>query len=211
MTKWIYAEEKKYPGDEGYQHSSAPELSDYHKWVAKKRIQKHIKAENRKWMSKQVTKWFLAIMLLFALLCGKADASEETFDLSSLSYSELVALRDKINLAIWNSQEWQEVEVPQGVWVVGEDIPAGKWTIKAADGVTALVYWGDTLDVAGTALSYNSKIYESEYLYSVNCRYYEKGEATAVTWDLKKGQYFIVEDGIALFTPYSGKPSLGFK
>lgn len=150
-------------------------------------------------------------ILLALILCTVPFASADTIDLSGLSYDELVALKEKIDIAIWNSKEWQEVEVPKGVWVVGEDIPAGKWTIKAADGITAFIFWGDMLDATGTSISYNAKVYESEYLYSETYRYYEKGEATTVTWDLKKGQYFIVEDGIALFTPYSGKPSLGFK
>jgi len=152
------------------------------------------------------------LSILFALiLCSAPFATAETIDLSGLSFDELVALKEKINIAIWNSKEWQEVEVPQGVWVVGEDIPAGKWTIKAADGVRTSVYWGDTLDASGMSLSYNSKVFEIETLYSVNYWSYDRGDATEVTWDLKKGQYFIVESGIALFTPYSGKPSLGFK
>lgn len=138
-------------------------------------------------------------------------AAHIKFDLSGLTFEELVDLRDQINLAIWNSQEWQEVEVPKGVWIVGKDIPAGKWTIKAASGMTAYVYWGDTLDEAGTGISYSSRIFEYENLYSVSHRFYEKGYATEVTWNLRNGQYFIVESGIALFTPYVGKPSLGFK
>ena len=36
-------------------------------------------------------------------------------DLSGMNYDELVALKDQINRAIWNSDDWQEVEVPQGV------------------------------------------------------------------------------------------------
>ena len=30
-------------------------------------------------------------------------------------------LKSKINLAIWNSREWQEVSVPRGVYQVGVD------------------------------------------------------------------------------------------
>lgn len=151
------------------------------------------------------------LFLILVLLCFAGVASAEAVDLSGMSYEELVALKEQIDLAIWNSEEWQEVEVPQGVWIVGQDIPAGKWTIKAADGVTASVEWGDMLNESGVGLSWNGKFYETEYIKSVSYRYYEKGECTEVTWDLKDGQYFIVEDGIALFTPYSGKKSLGFK
>lgn len=152
----------------------------------------------------------IALVLVLLSLVSVSFAGS-AFDLSALTYNELVAIKDQINLAIWNSQEWQEVEVPQGVWVIGEDIPAGKWTIKAADGTKAGINWGDILNETGTSISWDSRIYELETVYSVNYRYYEKGDTTEVTWDLKEGQYFIVDDGIALFTPYSGKPSLGFK
>lgn len=151
------------------------------------------------------------IIALVLVLLSLASVSFAEFDLSGMTYDELVALKDQINLAIWNSNEWQEVEVPKGVYIIGEDIPAGKWTVKAADQINASVYWGDTINDAGTEITFDGELYEYEGLYSVNYRHYEKGDTTEVTWDLKEGQYFIVDDGIALFTPYSGKPSLGFK
>lgn len=152
----------------------------------------------------------IALVLVLLSLVSISFA-ESDFDLSGLTYNELVALKDQINLAMWQSEEWQEVEVPQGVYIIGDDIPAGKWTIKAADGIYAYVYWGDSLNDAGTEITFDGKLYEYEGIFSVHYPYYEKGETKEVSWDLKEGQYFIVEDGIALFTPYSGKPSLGFK
>lgn len=148
-------------------------------------------------------------ILLVLLLCPIWCLAE--VDLTGMTYDELVALKDQINLAIWSSEEWQEVEVPYGVWVVGEDIPVGKWTIKAVDGIEAVVYWGNELDASGVEISYKGDIYEGERITSVNYRYYEKGDPTEITWDLKEGQYFAVTEGIAVFSPYSGKPSLGFK
>lgn len=148
------------------------------------------------------------VMVAMLLTCG---AYAEDIDFSSMSYEELVAMKEQINLAIWNSEDWQEVEVPQGVYVIGEDIPAGKWTIKAAEGLTATVYWGDTLDEAGVKLTYDGELYVFEGIYSTSYKYYENGDTSEVTWELKDGQYFIVDDGIALFTPYAGKPDLGFK
>ena len=75
---------------------------------------------------KKLVSFFLAALLI----CSAAAA--DPVDLSGMSYDELVALRDQINLAIWNSQEWQEVTVPEGIWIVGEDIPAGHWSIRVA-------------------------------------------------------------------------------
>lgn len=149
------------------------------------------------------------ICIMIALLIPVAAFAE--VDLTGMSYDELVQLKDQVSLAIWESEEWQEVEVPAGVYTVGEDIPAGKWTIKAADGISVTIEWGDLLDDSGVALSWDGKFMEYEYLHSENNKYYEKGDKTEITWDIKDGQYILVDDGIAVFMPYAGKPSLGFK
>lgn len=142
---------------------------------------------------------------------GVKPSLSYTADTINMTYDDLVALKDQLNHAIWTSEEWQEVEVPQGVWIIGEDIPVGKWTIKAADGLKTYIYWCDRLDESGTYPSWAGNIFKSKNLHSETHSSYEKGDDTEVTWDLKKGHYFIVESGIALFTPYAGKPSLGFK
>ena len=67
---------------------------------------------------KRIICWTITLMILFAVPCSCA----EDIDLSGMSIDELVELKDRINLAIWNSQEWEEVTVPQGEWIVGEDI-----------------------------------------------------------------------------------------
>lgn len=150
----------------------------------------------------------ILVMVLVAMMMCCAFA--EGVDLAGMSYDELVALKEQVNLAIWSSEDWQEVEVPQGVYVIGEDIPAGKWTIKAVEGLSAAIYWGDTLDESGVSLGYGD-IYVGETVYSKAHSYYSEGDTTEVTWEMKDGQYFIVNNGIALFTPYAGKPDLGFK
>ena len=63
------------------------------------------------------------------LLTGVAFAE---LDISGLSFDELIALQATINQAIWNSDGWKEVTVPEGVYKIGEDIPAGRWTLKRA-------------------------------------------------------------------------------
>jgi len=152
----------------------------------------------------------LSVLVALVLLLPAIALAE--VDLTGMSYDELVALKDQINLAIWNSEEWQEVSVPAGVYTVGEDIPVGKWTISAAEGAYASFDWGDALDESGVGLSWDGDIYEYEVVYSETYSYFDKNtNKTEVTYDLKDGQYFIVEDGVAVFSPYSGKADLGFK
>ena len=154
-------------------------------------------------------KKIMAVILTIALLLPAFAIAD--VDLTGMTYEQLVELKNQINLAIWASEEWQEVSVPSGVYIVGEDIPAGKWTLQAAEGIYASVKWGDTLAASGVDLDYGD-LYEYEALYSPTYKYYEEGrDKTEVTYDMKDGQYVIVDDGMVVFTPYSGKPSLGFK
>lgn len=152
------------------------------------------------------------LVALLVLLLVLPVAAQADVDLSGMTFDELVALSDQINLAIWNSQEWQEVTVPQGLWKVGEDIPEGHWTIKAADGVYAYVNYGNTLETNGKEVSYTSRDYYSERVTSGTYRLFEKGEdILQIDIDAKSGSYIEIESGDVIFSPYSGKQKLGFK
>lgn len=155
-------------------------------------------------------KRFLALVLVLISLAGTVYA--DTVDLSGMTYDELVALKDKINLAIWNSQEWQEVTVPQGVWKVGEDIPAGHWTIKT-NAPYAMVKICTTLNKTGKdADIWNSDFYEVCTIANPNNKNYDPNKhVTEIDYNLESGTYVIVDDGTVIFTPYAGKPNLGFK
>lgn len=153
-------------------------------------------------------KLFVFVLLLSIVsTCALAE-----IDLSGMTYAELVALKDQINLAIWNSQEWQEVEVPQGVWLVGEDIPAGHWSISSVAKYASITI-GTQLDETGKDIAaFASDFYEYEKVTNPTYKYYEKdSDLTSIDFDLKNGTYVLIEKGTVLFTPYSGKPSLGFK
>lgn len=153
-------------------------------------------------------KKFLAASALCLALCAPAVAD---VDLSGLSYAELVSLKDQINLAMWACEEWQEVTVPQGVWEVGVDIPAGHWTISPVDGAWASVAYGSVLDASGKSLEYSRDRF-SEIIVSPNSRIFTAGQdASQIDIDAKSGAYIVVDDGDVVFTPYAGKPSLGFK
>jgi hypothetical protein len=148
----------------------------------------------------------LAIPTVAFATSGKLD-----IDLSKLSYDELVELKDQINLAIWNSEEWQEVEVPHGVWQVGKDIPAGKWTISAGDKCNVKLEIGNNLDITGTSIEWDTS-WTFWRIRSKNYRHYDPAsDIEYVTIDLQDGVYVTIDEGYVIFSPYSGKPTLGFK
>ena len=146
---------------------------------------------------------------------GDAYANSTSFDFSDLSFAELVSLKDQINLAIWNSEEWQEVIVPQGVWIVGEDIPAGTWTIKCAEGgFRCEISWGENLGENGESIKASGRYSIFNYITNPEHKSYEPGnDMTEYTCTVQDGDYIVVhmDESQALFTPYAGKPSLGFK
>ena len=155
---------------------------------------------------KKIVSILIMIFIYFSSICV---AYADDIDLSKMSYDELVALKDRIDFVIWNSEEWQEVEVPQGVWEVGVDIPSGKWTIKAKPTASTAIYVGQSTKDGGTDVA---GCYASEYIKDKDStKYNANSDVSTWTIELEDGIFVKISSGPALFTPYSGKPSLGFK
>lgn len=150
----------------------------------------------------------LVAFILSALITLTLVLSASAVDLSEMTFEELVALRDQLNLAIWNSKEWQEVTVPQGIWKVGEDIPSGKWTVKALPDKTTYIQVGE-LDSSGQKINIMKRWVD--VIIASETR--EETAPAEYTIDVKDGDYIYINpwNGPAVFTPYSGKPDLGFK
>lgn len=156
-------------------------------------------------------KRIVALFLVLVLFVPVAFA--EGISLDGMSFDELVALKDRINLAIWQSDEWQEVTVPQGVWKVGVDIPAGHWTVKCASGWRSTwLRWGQYLKDNGEDIAAKGLYGDRRYIYNPDHKYYEIDDGiTEYSFEVQNGQYIVIEEGSAVFMPYAGKPSLGFK
>jgi hypothetical protein len=125
------------------------------------------------------------------------------------------ALRGLMKLAPQTAvllREGQEVTVPVGVWKVGEDIPVGHWSISLSTSTSskwASVKYCDRLDKTGTDAGnqFDCDIYAYlDVAAPTNDRYPQ-----VIDLDVKPGTYIIIGHGSVVFTPYSGKPDLGFK
>lgn len=148
--------------------------------------------------------------IFLACLCI-TPAFADDIDLSGMSYNELVRLKNKINIAMWISDEWQEVKVPSGLWKIGEDIPAGHWTLTASPEATYVqMRYGDTLTSLGKEVSYSGNIY-TVTLWGVNSYAYNEGDLNSIDLELKDGYYLQIDSNYVTFTPYQGKPSFDFK
>lgn len=71
------------------------------------------------------------LILALVLFLVPAAVHAELADLSAMSFDDLLTLRDAVNAEIKSRPEWKEVIVPAGEWVIGEDIPAGYYSLSA--------------------------------------------------------------------------------
>jgi len=152
-------------------------------------------------------------VLILALLLPAAALADLPNIFSGMSFEDLVKLREQLNLAIWNSQEWQEVTVPVGVWEVGKDIPAGTWTIKSAAkgeyGESMIIYCDKLKDSGLECDPWNATVYQSKEILGAENE--EDNYPPSVDITIADGMYLEILFGPVIFTPYTGKPDLGFK
>lgn len=150
----------------------------------------------------------IALMITAAMLCLVAQA--ESIDLSGLSFEELAALRDRAQMEMMQRDAWQEVTVPQGVYQVGVQIPAGTWTVRCKEGSSCRVDWGDKLAENGQGIAFSSRS-DFERVHNPNSRSYDAGDRIEYTFTVYDGEYIIVTDAPATFTPGGVTPSFTFK
>lgn len=139
-------------------------------------------------------KKLLVALLVVAMMISTAMA--EGIDLSGLSYEDLLELRQQVDAAIWASDGWQEVKVPAGVYVIGEDIPSGRWSVTPSDRLSTFTLFPTKADYT-----------EQTYNY-ISLNMLDAGESYAL--DVQDGQFLEIGGGALTFTPYIGA-ALGFK
>jgi len=149
--------------------------------------------------------------LFFVLLMIPAISFSSSIDFTELSFSELVELKDRLNLEIWSREEWQEVEVPPGTWEIGKDIPAGHWTISVSLNNMSYFVYCDSVDFDGHSPAPGWKGWDCALTgYKNKDGSWSNNWPNSIDIDMLDGMYFI-NDRSVIFTPYSGKPSLTFK
>ena len=154
---------------------------------------------------KRIAAFIAAILLL-------SSHALADINLSSMTLEELIALKQQIGLEIASRPEVKSVTVPIGVWVVGKDIPAGHWNISTAKGYGydwSRVTYCSNVDETGKNPVRTSKgtYYSSQVTYPGSAN---NNAPTMIDLDIRSGLYIIVEWAPVTFTPFTGKPDLGF-
>lgn len=152
---------------------------------------------------KKIAAFLCLFLLAFSTACAEID-------ISGLSFDDLLKLRDRCQVAMMESDEWQEVDVPQGVYKIGTDIPAGKWTIRISP--DAWSAWGDItycskLDSSGLEGDRKGKKYVYQQLSKDSSEY---SAPEQIDINLERGYYLVIGHSDVVFTPYAGK-TLNFR
>ena len=146
----------------------------------------------------------IAFLLVMIFIIPSTVCAE---NLSQMSLDELYALRQKISSEILSRSKWESVTVPPGFYVVGEDIPAGHWTIKYTPNSYSVVLYFSKTDETGKNPNYfDGSVYQAnigspgndlETLYNL----------TEIDLDLQEGFYLSIDLGSVVFEPFTGRPS----
>ena len=149
-------------------------------------------------------KRFLCLVLVLLLL---PIVSLADVDLSPYTTEQLYALREIISYEILSRGEYKDVELPQGYYVVGQDIPEGHWSITAAPGSYCLIEYFQNADASGhrPADTFNDYFYVG--LRGDGADAPSTVENTFIDLDLKYGYHFVVNYGSCVFNPFVGRPS----
>lgn len=154
----------------------------------------------------KIWKRVAALIALAALLAAPARAE---IDLSGLSLAELVELKQQITIAMWETEEWQEVEVPVGMYEIGVDIPAGYWTITAVYNDSSALTWGYQVEEGRAHIARDSQI-EYALITAKTSPSWPINQIESVSWELINGTFLRVGGAPVIFTPFTGH-DLGFK
>ena len=153
------------------------------------------------------------LCLFLALVLFPVVSLADLPDLSGLSFDELVMLRQEALLAMWNSEQWQEVRVPAGVYEIGTEIPEGYWTLTPNSGDAVWFVYCDQLNESRTTFGPDCDVWDTYMVNSARTlkkEYVDKSALHELNIYLNAGRFIIVPCE-TVFTPYTGKPDLGFK
>lgn len=159
---------------------------------------------------KKLLSVFLSVVLILSLFLCSASANEANQRkwrkrLSTLDQEELLDVLSAASSVLLSKSEWESVTVPAGFYVVGEDIPAGHWSISFAPGEYAFIEYFYKTDATGKkpADLFNDYYYEgiSDPASAMGSVYASR----EIDLDLKEGWHVVVTYGSLVFKPYTGR------
>lgn len=141
---------------------------------------------------KKMVLWITLFALLVGAMLPVAVNAESKYD--GFTWEQLQEEYLAILQAMWETDKWEKVEVPAGVYQVGVEIPAGEWSISSNRGFGVFV--GKELDITKTKIlgtSLNSEFVDEED--------YPNGW----TVNLEDGMYITLSGSVVFSVPVKGQ------
>ena len=95
----------------------------------------------------------LVVLLVVFGMAGIALADAISVDPTTATLEELIAARTAIEQAIMSRDDYKEVKVPAGTYSVGDQIPAGEYTVSTGASMALVTVYGkggkEAFDMAG--------------------------------------------------------------
>lgn len=159
--------------------------------------------------------WTLLLCMIMLLSCSGmsvlAEASE--IDLSGMTLDELRALKERITMAMWETEEWLQATLRPGVYEIGVDIPAAHWDLTAVKGDYAHVIWCRALNRTGKGCDDSDKMH-GQTIMDKNYKNFDTYMGiypNQIDLELIDGTFLIVEQGPVILTPYAGNDLIEFE
>lgn len=149
----------------------------------------------------------ITVILILALILPAAALAEAQNPFKDYTMEQLYMLLSIVQSEILSRSEWKEVTVPPGNYVIGEDIPAGHWTIKYAPGEISIIEYFQNANHTG--------IEPADSLYDLNTwgivdpthELSSLYDRTEIDLQLTEGYHLNVTIGPAIFVPFTGRTS----
>lgn len=154
-------------------------------------------------------KKLIVVSLILALILPVAAPAENQF--SEYTVDQLYLILNDVRKEILQKSQWDEVTVPPGYYVIGEDIPVGHWTIKYSTGEVSLIEYFKNPDSTGIMPADSLSDYESWAIGDPDnslSSIYDKKE---IDLQLTDGYHLNISVGSVIFVPFTGRQSPFFK
>lgn len=154
----------------------------------------------------------LSDLSVFASYCLSKTVMEER---GLMKYLSIVGMEESAPAPVTTqtshpTSESEEVQVPAGTYKIGEQIPAGHWTITCAPRNYCYVTVGSELKDNKKEIAYGSKGYYHIAMAGTESNISDRGYPSFVDLELTEGMYICIERSFVTFTPYDGNHGFTF-
>ena len=140
----------------------------------------------------------LIVLIIALVLLLSSAAAESNNPLADYSLDELLFMRRTLDKVLFNHPDVKSVTVPEGIYKIGEDIPAGDYDIIAVSGEMSSIVYFEHLDPLGYTYK-EGEPFQWEIVSNM-----PDNDVKSYHFHFDEGNYVRVSLAPAIFTTYTG-------